>query len=82
MKRCLLYLVCISLVFTTSNLFQVARTAERTTTMDKHSIVDAKNVLVIGVKCPAMKRIVAVSIVSVWSYICSIFYFKHLLLQP
>jgi len=50
--------------------------------MDKHSIVDAKNVLVIGVKCPAMKRIVAVSIVSVWSYICSIFYFKHLLLQP
>ena len=80
MKRCLLYLVCIGLGFTISILFQVARTTERTTTMAKHSIVDAKNVLAIGVKCHAMTRIVAVSMVSDPCFICSFFGYKTLIL--
>ena len=80
MKRCLLYLVCIGLGFTISILFQVARTTERTTTMAKHSIVDAKNVLAIGVKCHAMTRIVAVSMVSDMCFICSVVGYKTLIL--
>ena len=80
MKRCLLYLVCISFGFTISNLFQVARTTERTTTMAKHSIVDVKNVLAIGVKFHAMTRIVAVSTVSDLCFIYSVFGYKRLIL--
>jgi len=80
MKRCKLYIVCISLLFTLLILFQVARTAERTTTKGKHSIVDAKNVLAIGVKCHAMTRIVAVSMVSDMCFICSVFGYKTLIL--
>ena len=80
MKRCISYIVCISLVFTLSILFQVARTAERTTTKGKNSILDAKNVLAIGVKCHAMTRIVAVSMVSDPCFICSVVGYKTLIL--
>ena len=80
MKRCISYIVCISLFFTLSILFQVARTAERTTTKGKNSILDAKNVLAIGVKCHAMTRIVAVSMVSDPCFICSVVGYKTLIL--
>ena len=80
MKRCKFYIVCISLFFTLSILFQVARTTERTTTKGKHSIVDAENVLAIGVKCHAMTRIVAVSMVSDPCFICSVVGYETLIL--
>ena len=48
--------------------------------MAKHSIVDAKNVLAIGVKFHAMTRIVAVSTVSDLCFIYSVFGYKTLIL--
>ena len=44
-------------------------TLEDTITKGKSSILDAKNVLASGVKCPAMTQTVEVSNVSVVSYI-------------
>jgi len=57
---------------------QVVRTRESSTTTGKRSIGDAKNVLAIGVKCPAMTRIVAVSVVSALCLLLSEFLIQML----